>query len=125
MTNPAGEKATPEQAKVRESVAEETKRRRRAEAIDSDTANKIYDILVEECGAGEHNRIFFVVAQEQGGCVEYRFQGSLGFGGKFWNSNQWYVTCYGEDYTKERLAAIDRANQRLTVLREANANYGG
>lgn len=76
----------------------------------------IYDVLVEECGAWDspdHREAFAVLFP---GCVEYRFQGSLGFGGKVWaNRGSVYVNCYLEDLTPERAEAIRRANARLAV----------
>ena len=51
---------------------------------------------------------------------EYRIQGNLGFGGKFWNdNNKWYVNCYPEHMTDERRAIIDKTNAELKVLRES------
>ena len=80
-------------------------------------ANAIYDILKEECGATEFWREDFV--RSGADITEYRFQGVLGFGGKFWNTNdRWYVTCYSEDETPERRGVMDAANKRLAALKE-------
>jgi hypothetical protein len=80
--------------------------------------NKVYDILVEECGAHESERSSFLFHQgEKDYPSEWRFCGKLGFGGKFWrNSGRLYVNCYNEDETLERLEAIKRANERLAKL---------
>lgn len=80
--------------------------------------NKIFDILVEECGAAESLRSNFVMEHESKDWpTEYRFCGKLGFGGKFWRypigSPQFRVSCYTEDETFERLAMIKAANDRL------------
>lgn len=84
-------------------------------------ADVIYDVLVEEVGAREDDRETFVHMQTRDeGCREYRFMGSLGFGGKFWDSGDWWVGCYRENETPERLAAIERANARLSALRAAS-----
>lgn len=91
-------------------------------------ANKIYDILVEECRASDHpdqRRAFvhhlteYLVPENPASsmCFEYRFCGALGFGGKFWvNSGRLYVSCYSEDESPARKAMIARANQRLMPL---------
>ena len=86
-------------------------------------ANKIYDILVKVCGASENMRDNFIYhTQQEGtwGSSEYRFQGKLGFGGKFWIRREgWDVNCYSEDETPERLAIIKSANEKLRLLRDA------
>ncbi len=86
--------------------------------IDNDTAEKIYDILVETCGAQPNKRSEFVAIVNR--TNEYRFQGSLGFGGKFWNSgNRWTVSCYTEDETPEAKQMIQQADEQLkTLLKE-------
>lgn len=76
--------------------------------------NRIYDVLVD-CGAAEGDRDAF--KRHWPDCVEYRFVGALGFGGKLWaNSGRVYVTCYREDETPERLAFIEGANADLEVF---------
>lgn len=51
---------------------------------------------------------------------EYRFQGALGFGGKFRNNgnknNIPYVDCYRENETPQRLAMIETTNAALRKL---------
>ena len=87
-------------------------------------AKKIYDILVECCGAEEINREDFVNAVsdcnygQKTPVEEYRFQGALGFGGKVYNEIPWRVMCYQEDETPERLAMIKAANDKLRELQE-------
>ena len=99
--------------------------------ITSETANKIYDILVEECQASNNPapREQFVFAQSHDNhltlcesccthCIEYRFGGALGFGGKFWhNDNRWYVSAYREDTTPKVKKMIEKANVRLAELK--------
>jgi hypothetical protein len=69
--------------------------------MNTKTANKIYDILVKECGAWEEERNDFVLHQtreEEQMTREWRFCGKLGFGGKFWrNNDRLYVNYYNED----------------------------
>ena len=85
-------------------------------------ANAVYDILIAHAGATEHDREDFV--DHQTGTnppTEYRFQGSLGFGGKFWREGwdrRWYVTAYREHLTTGRQAAIDKTNAALKALQE-------
>lgn len=83
-------------------------------------ASRVYDVLVKHCGArdGEYDRADFMHAHRDGAeypCREYRFIGSLGFGGKFW-SDYMTVSCYREDETTERLAAIESANIALAEM---------
>jgi hypothetical protein len=83
-------------------------------------ANAVYDVLVQHASADEDGRDDFAVAQMRGQVDEYRFVGSLGFGGKFWNCNdRWYVTCYAEDLTAAGQAAVDATNTALDALRQS------
>jgi hypothetical protein len=81
-------------------------------------AEKVYDVLEAVCGAHESAREDFVYNQANGRPPrEWRFQGALGFGGKFWaNGGEWYVNCYREDETPERRAMITQANEALRDL---------
>jgi len=88
-------------------------------------ANKVYDVLVEECGANDSDmwRDMFVSHHIKddclwGGVSEWRFQGLLGFGGKFWicTSRGWDVNYYREDATHERDQMMRKANERLDAL---------
>jgi pullulanase/glycogen debranching enzyme len=58
---------------------------RTVKALNEKLANDIFNILVETCGAHESWRGHFIHI-ETTGCEEYRFQGDLGFGGKFRNN---------------------------------------
>lgn len=93
---------------------------------------KAYDILVEHAGArpdpkagpsqyttGGTPREDFILAftQREYPATEYRFQGALGFGGKFWrNEGRYYVTCFREDETVAIREAIKRTNAALAAL---------
>ena len=88
-------------------------------------ANAIYDILVEHAGAPERHRGDFVHTQQRTDpiCAEYRFQGNLGFGGKFWrnpsiNGQTWYVNAYREDEDRwpDIRPAITTTNAALADL---------
>jgi len=78
----------------------------------------VYDILVEHGGAGEWQRDSFV--REFLGddpTHEWRFQGHLGFGGKFWrNDGRIYVSCYPEDRTPKLGKLVEKLNGLLNEL---------
>ena len=82
-------------------------------------AEKIWQVLHEECGVRSDDlwQCFVFCHTRDRGCDGFRFQGSLGFGGKFRNrSDSWGVDCYPGDETPERLEMINRANSRLQEL---------
>ena len=84
-----------------------------------DFANKIYDILVEECGALESDRGDFVRAEMAEEISEYRFIGKI-IGGKFRrNGNGMCVDGYQECYNHKVEGMIAKANERITKLMEA------
>lgn len=73
----------------------------RRSALTTEQANAVYNALVQYAGASEHARPDFVFHQTDRHCPEYRFMGSLGLGGKFWNANgRWYVSAYPEDIAR-------------------------
>jgi hypothetical protein len=98
--------------------------------IDLDAA---YTILVEECGAPETGRTLFLAVSgglRRGAPGEYRFQGALGYGGKFHTRYQSpsdrlhaSVDCAQEDETPERLAMIEQANTRLAELTKEDEQH--
>jgi hypothetical protein len=88
--------------------------------LTADQANAIYDILVQHAGASERGRDDFVCVQVDVHVDEYRFQGALGMGGKFWNyRDRWYVTAYPEllKSRPELKDSIDAANAALIALK--------
>jgi hypothetical protein len=88
--------------------------------VSEEIAHKIWDVLVEHCGARDDNweRDSFVLSVMKS-WTEYRFCGSFGFGGKVWhNAGQFYVNYYREDETPEREAAKDAANLELARIYE-------
>lgn len=90
----------------------------------NDQADAIWTILVENAGASPRQsvRADFVALQMPELCEDYRFQGLLGFGGKFWNyDGRWYVTLYAEDETPERLAIVEKVNALLKDLKSNGA----
>jgi hypothetical protein len=81
------------------------------------TIAEIFTVLVEECAARESERDAFFHHWPE--CEEYRFIGSLGFGGKIYCSGgKVWVSCYPEDETPERNEIIKRANVRIAAIRE-------
>jgi len=87
-----------------------------------DLADRIFTILVDTCGANPRGRDLFVDAHVRGvDCEEYRFQGAIGFGGKFRTDHHGhpqhlYVTCYPEEETPKTLKMIELANAALLEL---------
>lgn len=86
--------------------------------ISKENAEKIYEILVADAGARPDDMQEFVHhhAESKHPCFEWRFQGHLGFGGKFYSSDMWRIGCYREDDTPERNAIIAKVNQKLANL---------
>lgn len=79
--------------------------------------NKVFDLLVKIGGAPESMRSNFVYihAEPESDCDEYRFQGKLGFGGKYRRKTN-RVDCYREDESPNRLKIIERLNSMLQAL---------
>lgn len=94
--------------------------------VTAKTANKIWDILIEYAGRydymhGEtdYDRLAFVTLATEGRWTQFRFQGSLGFGGKvYYGGPGFVVTCYREDETPDRVAAMATTNAALEQLFE-------
>lgn len=67
---------------------------------------RLYELLVTHAGANPKGFTQFITVQLQSEKPrpEYRFQGSLGFGGKlnYDPGRGFTVTCYSEDLTPER-----------------------
>jgi hypothetical protein len=87
-------------------------------------AHAAYDILVRLAGASDHrdarDEFVYHVAHVYRPATEFRFGGSLGWGGKFRNNGNCndtpHVTCYREHETPERVAAIVNVNTALAAL---------
>lgn len=93
----------------------------------SKCANAIFDKLIEQCGAIEHSRQQFVyyfceicqdyVHKAYSIHGEFRFGGSLGFGGKiYFNSCQCYVSNYPEDSTSETIEITKKATIEVNQI---------
>ena len=84
-------------------------------------ANQVWDIMVKDAEAdpGYDARLRFVHhATGPSGSLEYRFQGALGFGGKFLYPEM-RVSCYMQDENSTRVKIIARVNQKLEDLAES------
>lgn len=84
-------------------------------------AREAWAVLVAEAGASsDPNDEASFVHEFTGGKPgnEWRFIGTLGFGGKF-RFPRLTVDCYPEDETPARRETINRTNTRLAALREA------
>lgn len=82
------------------------------------TAIAVYSLL-RLVGAPRRDQDAFVDTFT-GSCppMEWRFQGRLGFGGKFYfTETRWRIGCYVEDDSAERLKIIEAANTVLDALR--------
>jgi hypothetical protein len=77
-----------------------------------------YEILVELGGAPPSMKSNFVHSfSTDKRTSEWRFQGKLGFGGKFWRRpNGHDVTCYTEDLTTETGKLVQTLNERIATL---------
>lgn len=98
--------------------------------ITTPLANCIYDILVRECGAtNEWRRAAFlhqmIGRPSIGSSGEFRFEGNLGIGGKFYvrSNGEVYISCYPEDRTPARDAAILRAMESMEQLSVVRKMY--
>ena len=89
----------------------------RDELLSKDKANKVYDLLVSIGGATESMRKSFIHHHciNENGCGEWRFQGKLGFGGKYFSRNN-RVCFYTEDDTPERSEIRSQLNTKLTNI---------
>lgn len=89
----------------------------------------MWRILVEMGGAHPSHEVEFMhyLTKEVGMFAhEFRFQGHLGFGGKFHNGTNyrfsdkgepyWYVSCYLEDETPERKKLIEQMDHALAQV---------
>lgn len=84
-----------------------------------------WTVLAKTCGAETHSsghgwESFRRYVTDDHPWHEFRFCGSLGFGGKLYiNHGRVFVACYPEDRTPERERRIKLANARLVALCES------
>ncbi len=79
-------------------------------------ADAIWAVLVGLCGASPDERDGFVHRAARTPGLEYRFRGSLGFGGKVYMECPPRVSCYREDENPKRLILVDAANAILAAI---------
>lgn len=90
--------------------------------IDIATARKVYALLVKHADAPVEGNAEFrferYVTLPEFYIVEYCFEGALGRGGKFVIDPYlgWYVRCYTEDITPERIEIINNLKPMLAAL---------
>ncbi len=96
------------------------KNRKGVMADNKQRLSQIWDVLVKHAGASEGGREAFIALASDWGerTLEYRFMGSLGFGGKVWLNNgpHTYVNCYREHETEGRRKLMEIANGELKLL---------
>lgn len=85
--------------------------------MEDTVVDDIFSVLVKELGANPSDLDQFRQFMNSDG-REFRFQGCLGFGGKFWRNRlgAWYVNCHLEDLTEDKVKKIDLANKTLKGL---------
>lgn len=85
--------------------------------IPADKAQKIYDLLVSLGGASEMMRDSFIYhhCEAEYGCGEWRFQGKLGYGGKYYSRTN-RVDSYIKDRTQEGEDIIEKLNILLSEI---------
>lgn len=88
-------------------------------SMTAEQAEQVYDILVREAKApdGSWRQSFVLEFTGDRPTSEWRFCGSLGFGGKF-RFPRMTVDCYREDETPQALETISRTNAQLDELRQ-------
>ena len=77
-------------------------------------AQEIWNILCLHAGANpdQEEQFFYCATNPDSPCEEFRFQGHLGFGGKYWLETN-TVTCYPEDVTTETTRILEETNAAL------------
>lgn len=90
-----------------------------------DYLDKVWTALVEHAGANSDvyaRQNFILIAEEYrtGRGIEYRFMGSLGYGGKVWlnQGGKPYVSYYQEDGNVERLKVKVATDDALAKIGE-------
>jgi hypothetical protein len=91
-------------------------------------AHQVFEILIVTCGAergsfgfGEFSFVRYL--SEEHNFHEFRFMGSLGYGGKlYYSAGRLRVACYPENRTPARDRAIKLANSKLGQLQQEWGN---
>jgi hypothetical protein len=90
----------------------------RTKLLDKVFANKVYDILVEFGGAIEDERSDFIYhhCDYEYGCMEWRFRGVFGSGGKY-RSERNGVSYYPESETPEMVVGKELVERKLKRMK--------
>ncbi len=94
-----------------------------AQGLTPAEASWLYAVLVDCCRASPQTDDVAAFVHEftsENPTREYRFQGGLGFGGKF-RFPQLSVDCYPEDINPARTAMMAAANAKLASMKTAQA----
>ena len=86
--------------------------------LNDEQAARVYDALIKHCGAAPREDDIAGFVHEftrPNPTNEYRFQGGLGFGGKF-RFPYFTVDCYPEDENAARNAMVAAGNEALAQL---------
>ena len=114
------EKQVADEEKNSSGVAVESPRPAQPRRLSWEEVGAVWDTLVLHAGASDHvdhKDTFTIYASGRESVPEYRFQGSLGFGGKVrYLDGKWSVYCYPEDWTAERAAIIATTNDALAMV---------
>lgn len=82
---------------------------------------EVYRTLMRYAGASAAEAFSFTWSHMHDTYLnEWRFQGKLSFGGKYWKDRN-EINCYREDETPERMQIIEETNAKL---REVADQYG-
>lgn len=87
-------------------------------SLSDEQAARVYDALIQHCSASPRESAvagFMHEFTRPNPTAEYRFQGGLGFGGKF-RFPYFTVDCYPEDETPARAAMVLAGNEALAQL---------
>jgi hypothetical protein len=87
--------------------------------MNKELAQRVYAVLVNVCGASNDERSqwrFEGAFEGERPTSQYRFEGNLGHGGKFFFPS-FTVSCYSEHRTQESDETCKRANALLQPLR--------
>lgn len=96
-------------------------------SITPEAAESIWEVLVIQCGASAapRHRDDFIAHATEPDFSEFMFGGLLGYGGKFFaTSTKWWVSCYKEFETADKIRMVNAANKELVLLRASMEPLG-
>ena len=95
--------------------------------LSENLSGRIYDYLIEHCGASPYQRDDFIQSFSHNECVprEWRFCGHYGLAGKFWwNNDKFYVSGWSqvevspEEYEEQNLHLVDVNKAMMEFYKE-------